>query len=113
MTNKLLFLLSVLLFATLAYAAEHSVDMGNTECVTCHADGDIVKKPEVVAQYNRSIHSYAGVTCGNCHGDEENFMPRPRKASCEPCHSEQVANVNSVLPCERCHTAHTFSVHSK
>ncbi len=108
-----LFCICIILSATFAMAIEHSVDMGNMECVTCHADPDMVSKPEVVQEYNASVHSYAGVTCGNCHGDENDFMPRPRKVACEPCHTDQVAAVNSKLPCERCHTAHTFNVHGR
>ncbi len=105
---------AALLFAAAAYAAgEHSVAMGNTECITCHSDADIVANPNVVAEWNQSIHSYSGVGCGNCHGDENNFRARPRKDACEPCHSEQVAYTKSVLPCDRCHVVHTFTVHQK
>ena len=89
----------------------HPMEMEKKECITCHSDPDTVDNTSVVAEYNMSIHSFAGVMCGNCHGDEADFRRVPSKASCEPCHSEQVANVNSKLPCESCHIAHTYNVH--
>ena len=105
---------AVLLFAVAAYAAgEHPAEMGKKECITCHSDSATVSKPNVVAEWNQSLHSYSGVSCGNCHGDESNFQLKPLKATCESCHSEKVAVTKSALPCESCHIAHTFNVHRK
>ncbi|MDR2884342.1 MAG: cytochrome C [Deferribacteraceae bacterium] len=102
----------MLSFALFAFAAdEHPDDMGNKDCITCHADGDAVSNPKVVAEYNQSIHSYSGVMCGSCHGDVANFSAKPPKAKCEPCHAEQIAKNKSTLPCEACHVVHTFAVH--
>lgn len=110
--RKMLLCLFAVLAATVTLAATHSVDMGNQECVTCHADGDIVNNPGVVKEFNQSLHNYAGVMCGSCHGDENDFQPRPRKVACAPCHADQVALTKSNLPCERCHVVHTFTVHT-
>jgi len=109
-----IFCFAMLVLAAAAFAAgEHPAAMSKMECVTCHSDKDTVSKPEVVAEWNQSIHSYAGVSCGNCHGDENNFQAKPRKNVCESCHSEQVAVTKSSLPCESCHIVHTFNVHRK
>jgi hypothetical protein len=107
---------AALLMAAVAFAQStqsHSVEMGNMDCITCHSDKDMVSKPNVVSEWQKGVHSYAGVSCGNCHGDAKDFAPRPRAELCASCHTEQVAEVNSVMPCERCHTAHTFNVHGK
>ena len=105
---------ALLLFAVVAYAAgEHPMAMDKKECIACHADRDVVSKPNVVAEWNKSIHSYAGVACGNCHGDESNFQAIPPKSACESCHSGQVAVTKSALQCKNCHIVHTFSVHGK
>ena len=106
-------LATVFLAATLVFAQStpHSVEMGNMECITCHADADMVENPEVAAEWSKSIHSYAGVGCGTCHGDAKDFIPAPGKQTCEPCHTKQVATTKSVLPCARCHVVHTFKVH--
>jgi len=105
---------AVMLLAAAGYAAEeHPMSMDKTGCVTCHSDEEIVSNPEVVKEWNQSIHSYAGVACGNCHGDEKNFQAKPSKSTCETCHSEQVAVTRSPLACESCHIAHTVNVHRR
>ena len=106
-------LATVFLAATLVFAqtAAHPIEMGNMECATCHADADMVENSEVVAEWSKSIHSYAGVGCGTCHGDEKDFIPRPGKQTCEPCHTKQVSVTKSLFTCARCHVVHTFKVH--
>jgi hypothetical protein len=104
---------AAVLIAAVAFAQSHSIDMGNTDCITCHSDPDIVSNPNIVSEWNKSIHSYSGVGCGTCHGDEKDFVARPRKNICESCHTDQIAVTVSPLPCERCHVPHTFNVHSK
>jgi hypothetical protein len=113
MKKLLLFSFSVLfvLTAVTAFSGLHPVDMDNSECVTCHSDDGIVANPNVVNDYKASKHNYVGVACGNCHGDEADFKPKPNKLACEPCHSQEVAKTASVLPCGRCHTVHKFTVH--
>ena len=114
MKKLMLCLITVLLFAMAAYAAnKHSVGMDKTECITCHSDSNIVSKPNVVTEWNQSIHSYSGVSCGNCHGDEKNFQAKPLKSACVSCHSEQVSASRSAMQCSSCHTAHTFTEHQR
>lgn len=112
MMKALIVCFAITILSALAFAAdEHPDDMGTKECITCHADKDAVSKPEVVKEYNQSRHSYTGVACGNCHGDEKDFVAKPTKAACQPCHAEQVAVTKSDLTCEKCHIVHSFSVH--
>jgi hypothetical protein len=112
MCAALVFTLAMLAFAV-EEQAEHPIDMGNTECITCHADADVVSNPAVVAEYNKSLHNFAGVACGSCHGDAADFVAVPTQVKCEPCHTEQVAVKNSQLTCQSCHTVHTFAVHMR
>ncbi|MDR0454432.1 MAG: cytochrome C [Deferribacteraceae bacterium] len=105
---------TTLLFAAAAYASgEHPMDMEKTECIICHSNKDVVSKPEVVKEWNQSRHSYTGVGCGNCHGDENNFQEKPLKNACESCHSMQVAETKGNVQCSGCHAVHTFTVHRK
>ena len=100
-----------ILTAATAFSGLHTVEMEGGECITCHSDGDMVANPDVVKEYNLSKHNYIGVSCGNCHGDEADFKPKPTKLACEPCHAQEVDKTDSVLPCSRCHTVHKFTVH--
>ena len=114
MKSVVIFCFAALLFAAVAYAAdEHPVEMGKTECISCHSDNDTVSKPDVVAEWNQSRHSYTGVGCGNCHGDEKNFQAKPLKSACASCHSELVAASDNSRQCSVCHTVHTFTEHRK
>jgi hypothetical protein len=106
-----LFLLLFILTAATAFSGLHTVEMEGGDCISCHSDGEMVSNPDVVKEYKLSKHNYIGVSCGNCHGDEADFRPKPSKLACEPCHAQEVAKTDSVLPCSRCHTVHRFTVH--
>jgi hypothetical protein len=113
MRKIILFAFSVLfiLAAVTAFSGLHTVEMEGADCISCHADKEMVENTGVVESYNQSKHNYVGVGCGNCHGDEADFRPKPSKLACEPCHSQEVAKTDSVLPCSRCHSVHKFTVH--
>lgn len=88
----------------------HPEKMGDTDCLTCHQD----VTPDLVAQWELSAHSFTGVKCQVCHGDEKNFKKVPETLTCVGCHDHQ-AEVNAApkTACASCHKAHTFTVHKK
>jgi len=63
------------------------------QCVTCHKQ----KTPNIVADWQLSKHAQNEVDCAVCHGDKHNVPSNvplariPTPETCEPCHSEQVA----------------------
>lgn len=111
-TRKIFITIMVLVLGVLSVAAfagsQHPEDMGNQDCLACHAD----VTPDVVEQWEQSAHGFTGVKCQVCHGDEVNFVKSPENATCEGCHAKQIDNNQaSQARCASCHISHNFTVH--
>ncbi len=110
-TKRVVLSVMVLVLAAFACAyagSPHPEDMGNKDCLECHAE----VTPDVYKQWEESAHGFTGVKCQVCHGDEANFVKSPDNATCEGCHSKQIDN--NMAPqarCASCHISHNFTVH--
>lgn len=106
---KLSFILTALLLTAFAvYAEKHPEEIGNADCMDCHAE----VTPEIAQEWEDSVHGLTGVKCGVCHGDEFNFRKVPAVETCRSCHAAQVENnVMKSKSCSSCHPTHSFNVH--
>ncbi|MFP5226932.1 MAG: hypothetical protein ACLGXA_04840 [Acidobacteriota bacterium] len=87
------------------------IPAGDT-CATCHQ--------AIYNQWKASPHNANGVECTVCHGEttDKDFAGKPGLATCDSCHSDQVAQLKSDpfmkgKTCVSCHQAHAFVEHKK
>lgn len=74
-------------------------------CQDCHRRSD----PEVVRDWEESLHGQQDVGCVVCHGDGQvHFEARPGDEHCATCHSATIADPQHapVDRCFSCHDAH-------
>jgi hypothetical protein len=81
-------------------------------CASCHK--------EISEQWKASPHAANGVECTVCHGETTapDFAGTPGLATCDTCHTDQVASLKSDpfmkgKTCVSCHQAHIFVAHKK
>ena len=81
------------------------------ECLNCHS----IMTPDLVDQWRQSKHAMDNVKCNVCHGEKtsEDFIARPQKERCRPCHPDQVKTISESrmnrVACGACHSIHQFS----
>jgi hypothetical protein len=87
------------------------IPAGDT-CATCHKG--------IAEQWKASPHAANSVECTVCHGETtaKDFAGKPGLATCDTCHTEQVAQLKSDpfmqgKTCISCHQAHAFVEHKK
>ena len=88
--------LAVLLWVGAALTAAADVPAGRfdaDQCVACHT----AIQPDLVADWQRSVHAEAGADCTACHGDgHRGAAARARRdATCIDCHGERSPEVHS------------------
>ncbi len=88
-----------------------AIPSGKT-CSDCHK--------MTYAQWKVSPHGANDVQCTVCHGEitAQNVAATPVLSTCQTCHAEQVAQLNSDAfmkgkTCVTCHSPHSFMPHKK
>ena len=80
------------------------------DCAECHQQAT----PEVVKEWNDSLHGIGMVKCYQCHGTFESFAVTPSRDNCATCHADKMENHAEKMgkaadtPCWECHVPHTF-----
>jgi hypothetical protein len=79
-------------------------------CQDCHRTDD----PEIVRDWEQSLHGQQDIGCYVCHGDGTvHFVARPSDENCAACHSATIADLQHapVDRCFSCHDAHRLTFH--
>jgi len=90
----------------------HRLLPAGATCATCHK--------AIYDQWKASPHEANGVECTVCHGETTapDFAGTPGLATCDACHTDQVASLKSDPFMKgktwvNCHQAHIFTEHKK